>query len=160
METIKHLPFIASAKTTILLDIATNLDKNFVMAERKSLLPCLSIFFIKVLHCKKAHGIIFCHGSVSCVKRKFSLYGWSVKIPCIYGNNHFHASYNFHILCYHYLPMTSMDPKNDFHGCRNYFHRSLELLLRVHGMIFMGTWKYFLGSMEKIQRAIGHHFTH
>jgi hypothetical protein len=29
METIKHLPFIASAKTTILLDIATNLDKNF-----------------------------------------------------------------------------------------------------------------------------------
>jgi hypothetical protein len=29
-------------------------------------------------------------------------------------------------------------------------------MLWVHGMISMGTWKYFLGSIEKFQRAIGY----
>ncbi len=41
----------------------------------------------------------------------------------------------------------------------NGFHPSVILLPWVHGMISMGTRKYFFGSMEMFQWAIRYHLT-
>ncbi len=90
---------------------------------------------------KKAHGIIVRHGSVSMYREEISTVWKRSKIPCIYGNYHFHVSCNFYFLCYHYLLMTSMDPWNDFHRCMEWFPL-------VHGIIAMGPWNDFHGYME------------